>query len=253
MWNSVTVLHASYDFCICYPMLAVDIVRPLSTLPGTRLNQVLIIVSPLMVMMFVASITPGPNNLMLMLAGIRFGFAQTLPHLLGVTFGTTLIICVSCAGLATLMLGHPRLVDCMTIICALYLIWMASQLLGFGVRPAVHRDPRDGSRPMRLHEAVMFQFVNPKVWAMALAAASIAARFPFPPAVTMTLVALTTVIVNSPCIALWAACGKVLRRQLDDARTRRIFEGFMALLVLGTAVWIAWPVLVKVAIFRAPI
>jgi len=106
---------------------------------------------------------------------------------------------------------------------------------------------------MRLHEAVMFQFVNPKVWAMALAAASIAARFPFPPAVTMTLVALTTVIVNSPCIALWAACGKVLRRQLDDARTRRIFEGFMALLVLGTAVWIAWPVLVKVAIFRAPI
>jgi threonine/homoserine/homoserine lactone efflux protein len=234
-------------------MLAADIVRPHCTPSVMRLNQVLIIVSPLMVMMFVASITPGPNNLMLMLAGTRFGFAQTLPHLLGVTFGTTLIICISCAGLATLMLGHPRLVDCMTVACALYLMWMASQLLGLGARSTARGDPEDRSRPMRLHEAVMFQFVNPKVWAMALAAASIAARFPFAPAVTMTLVALTTVIVNSPCIALWAACGKVLRRQLDDARIRRIFDGFMAVLVVGTAVWIAWPVLAKIQIFIAPI
>jgi threonine/homoserine/homoserine lactone efflux protein len=219
----------------------------------TRLNQVLIVVSPLIVMMFVASITPGPNNLMLMLAGTRFGFAQTLPHLLGVTFGTMLVICITCAGLGTLMLGHPRVADCMTIACALYLMWMASRLLGIGSRSTARSDPEDRSRPMRLHEAVMFQFVNPKVWAMALAAASIAARFPFAPAVTMTLVALITIIVNSPCIALWAACGKVLRRRLDDARTRRIFEGFMALLVVGTAIWIAWPLLARAAVFRGPI
>jgi threonine/homoserine/homoserine lactone efflux protein len=94
----------------------------------------------------------------------------------------------------------------------------------------------------------MFQFVNPKVWTMAVAAASIAARFPFAPAVSMTVVALTTVLVNSPCIALWAACGKVMRRQLDDARTRRIFDASMALLVAATAIWIAWPVLVRVPI-----
>jgi threonine/homoserine/homoserine lactone efflux protein len=201
-----------------------------------------------MVMMFVASITPGPNNLMLMLAGTRFGFAQTVPHLLGVTGGTVLIICITCAGLGTLMLGHPRVVDCMTIACALYLLWMATRLLGLGARSARagNGDPADRSRPMRLHEAVMFQFVNPKVWTMAVAAAGIAARFPFPPAVSMTVVALTTAIVNSPCIALWAACGKVMRRQLDDAPTRRIFDGSMALLVVLTAIWIAWPVLVRV-------
>jgi threonine/homoserine/homoserine lactone efflux protein len=201
-----------------------------------------------MVMMFVASITPGPNNLMLMLAGTRFGFAQTVPHLLGVTGGTVLIICITCAGLGTLMLGHPRVVDCMTIACALYLLWMATRLLGLGARSARagNGDPADRSRPMRLHEAVMFQFVNPKVWTMAVAAAGIAARFPFPPAVSMTVVALTTAIVNSPCIALWAACGKVMRRHLDDARTRRIFDGSMALLVVLTAIWIAWPVLVRV-------
>jgi threonine/homoserine/homoserine lactone efflux protein len=198
-----------------------------------------------MVMMFVSSITPGPNNLMLMLAGTRFGFAQTVPHLLGVTGGTVLVICTTYAGLGTLMLGHPRVVDWMTIACALYLLWMATRLLGLGARSAAG-DPVHRSRPMQVHEAVMFQFVNPKVWTMAVAASSIAARFPFSPAVSMTVVAMTTAIVNSPCIALWAACGKVIRRRLEDARSRRIFDGSMALLVALTAIWIAWPVLVRV-------
>jgi threonine/homoserine/homoserine lactone efflux protein len=210
------------------------------------LNQILIIVSPLVVMMFVSSITPGPNNLMLMLAGTRFGFTETVPHLLGVTGGTVLVICITYAGLGTLMLGHPRVVDCMTLACALYLLWMATRLLGLGARSAAAGDPVHRSRPMQVHEAVMFQFVNPKVWTMAVAASSIAARFPFSPAVSMTVVALTTAIVNSPCIALWAACGKVIRRRLEDARTRRIFDGSMALLVVLTAIWIAWPVLVRV-------
>ena len=214
--------------------------------PVPRLSQILIIVPPLMVMMFVSSITPGPNNLMLMLAGTRFGFAQTVPHLLGVTGGTVLVICTTYAGLGTLMLGHPRVVDCMTLACALYLLWMATRLLGLGARSAANANPVDRPRPMQVHEAVMFQFVNPKVWTMAVAASSIAARFPFSPAVSMTVVALTTAIVNSPCIALWAACGKVIRRRLEDARTRRIFDGFMALLVVLTAIWIAWPVLVRV-------
>src|SRR5277367_3077046 len=209
------------------------------------MNQTLILVLPLMVMLFVSSITPGPNNLMLMLAGTRFGFARTVPHLLGVTGGSVLVICLTCAGLGTLMLGHPRVVDCMTVACALYLLWMATRILGLSVRSDATGDPADRSRPMQFHEAVLFQFVNPKVWTMAVAASSIAARFPFSSAVSLTVVALTAAIVNSPCIALWAACGKVMQRRLDDAPARRIFNGSMALLVLLTAVWVAWPVLAR--------
>jgi threonine/homoserine/homoserine lactone efflux protein len=75
-----------------------------------------------MVMMFVASITPGPNNLMLMLAGTRFGFARTMPHLLGVTAGTVLVICMTYAGLGTVILRHHLAVDCLTVMRALYLM-----------------------------------------------------------------------------------------------------------------------------------
>jgi threonine/homoserine/homoserine lactone efflux protein len=56
---------------------------------------------------------------------------------------------------------------------------------------------------------------------------------------------MTTAIVNSPCIALWAAFGRVMRHQLDDSRIRRLFDGSMALLVVATAIWIVWPLLVR--------
>jgi threonine/homoserine/homoserine lactone efflux protein len=213
------------------------------------MNQFALHVSPLVVLMFVASITPGPNNLMLMLAGTRFGFMQTVPHLLGVTTGTVLVICLTYCGLGALMLGHPRLVNVMTLACGAYLLWLASRLIRpevvaqDDVRIAQSEEPV--RRPMRAVEAILFQFVNPKVWTMALAATSIAARFPFSPAASIAVVATTTAVVNSPCIALWAAFGKVMRRRLDNARTRRWFDGSMAALVVVTAIWIVWPVLTR--------
>jgi threonine/homoserine/homoserine lactone efflux protein len=206
-------------------------------------------VLPLAAMIFVTSITPGPNNLMLMLAGTRFGFVRTLPHLAGVSLGGALVICLTYAGLGAVMLRHPRVVDAMSVACAAYLLWLASRLwkpskpspasgAGSG-RPAAE------PRPMRFREAVLFQFVNPKVWTMGLAAASIAGRFTFPPAESLAVVGLVAIGINSPCIALWAACGRVMRRQLEHAATRRWFDGTMALLILATAAWILRPVLAR--------
>jgi threonine/homoserine/homoserine lactone efflux protein len=206
------------------------------------MNHFALYVSPLIVLMFVSSITPGPNNLMLMLAGTRFGFLKTVPHLVGVTAGAVLVICLTYCGLGAMMLGHPRLVSAMTVACGVYLLWMARALL-LPAAPSAPDAQTSGTRPLRLHEAMLFQFVNPKVWTMALAATSIAARFPFSPLTSVAVIACTTTVVNSPCIALWAACGKVMRHKLADGRTRRWFDGSMALLVIATAIWIVWPVL----------
>ncbi|MBC7156417.1 MAG: hypothetical protein H5U20_02755 [Rhodobacteraceae bacterium] len=49
---------------------------------------------------FVSSITPGPNNAMLMASGANFGLRRTLPHLSGVVLGFTAMVLVLGAGLA---------------------------------------------------------------------------------------------------------------------------------------------------------
>ena len=49
---------------------------------------------------FVTSITPGPNNLMLMASGANFGFRRTIPHMLGVGLGFVFMVVMIGAGLA---------------------------------------------------------------------------------------------------------------------------------------------------------
>ncbi len=49
---------------------------------------------------FVSSITPGPNNLMLMASGANFGFRRTIPHMTGVGLGFVFMILVLGMGLA---------------------------------------------------------------------------------------------------------------------------------------------------------
>jgi threonine/homoserine/homoserine lactone efflux protein len=48
----------------------------------------------LIVFAFVASITPGPNNLMLLASGVNYGFRRSIPHMLGICIGFMLMIFV---------------------------------------------------------------------------------------------------------------------------------------------------------------
>src|SRR5260221_3171389 len=83
----------------------------------------------LLIIMFVMSITPGPNNLMLLSSGARFGLRRTLPHLLGITSGFLLVLLVTFAGVGAVILTYPSLKNGLTVACVLYLLWLRYQLL----------------------------------------------------------------------------------------------------------------------------
>lgn len=42
----------------------------------------------LLVFAFVTSVTPGPNNFMLLASGVNFGFWRTVPHMFGIAAGS---------------------------------------------------------------------------------------------------------------------------------------------------------------------
>src|ERR1700688_929488 len=92
-------------------------------------NTVLHNAPPLVIFMVVMSITPGPNNLMLLSSGARFGLRRTLPHLLGITSGFLLVLLVTYAGVGAIILTYPSLKNVLTVACVLYLLWLGYQLL----------------------------------------------------------------------------------------------------------------------------
>ena len=200
--------------------------------------------APLATFMFVSSITPGPNNLMLLASGIRFGFGRTVPHLLGITGGMLLLLLVADAGVAALLATWPAVGGAMTMACSLYLLWLALALLRDDGTPG---EGPAAQRPLGAFGAAMFQFVNPKAWAMAVAACALGERLPLAPAPRLLLLLAVTAAINLPCVAVWALFGRGMRQSLRQAELRRTFNWAMAALVLATAVWMLRPLALGLA------
>jgi len=180
----------------------------------------------------VMSITPGPNNVMLLASGARFGFTRTLPHMLGISAGFALQTALVCAGFGIVQPWIASGQAALTWIGIAYMGWLAWRLLRAG--PVGTAD--DTAQPLAAWQSALFQWLNPKAWVMALTVASV-----FLPAgadlrFALAGIALVLVLVNLPCVALWAAFGTALRRWLADSRWRLVFNGLMAGLLVWTAV-----------------
>lgn len=179
---------------------------------------------------FVSSITPGPNNLMLMTSGTNFGFRRTVPHLLGVALGFVLMIVLVGLGLAELFARYPVARQVLTWVSVAYLLFLAWKV-------ATAQPPGEGQagtgRPLTFVQAALFQWVNPKAWTMALTGVTVYMP-PVDPWIGLALVAGLFGLVNLPSVALWAAMGVKLRRWLSDARRLRMFNVAAALLLVGS-------------------
>ena len=183
----------------------------------------------LVVFTFATSITPGPNNMMIMASGANFGLKASLPHLAGITCGFLSLIFLCGVGLAGVFTAFPILHEILKWGGAAYLLWLAFKIgtaKGIGTKAA-------GARPMRFWEAVAFQAVNPKGWAMALGAVSTYVP-PKPYLPNLIVAVLMFGIVGLPCTSTWAAFGVGLRRFLDRPAVLRAFNVTMALLLVAS-------------------
>lgn len=189
--------------------------------------------SALIVYYFIMFATPGPNNAMLTASGIKFGYIKTLPHLIGIPLGHFLQIILVSYGLGNIFLKLPSLHFYMKILCFIYLLYLSWKMLGsFSIVK------KESGRPLRLYEASLFQFINPKAWTVAITA--VAGFFPLEESffkATMFL-ALTAPFICFPSISLWALFGSTLRIFANNLKTKKIIEYILALLLILTALFI---------------
>ncbi len=167
-------------------------------------------VLPLVTFAFVMSITPGPNNLMLLASGANFGFRRTIPHMLGVSLGFVLVAFLMGIGLAGLFDTFPWLHIVLTAVSVVYLLWLAWKI----ARAAPPEPGAAKGKPMTFLQAAAFQWVNPKVWAMALTAVTIYA--PGDTALAILSVAAIFGAVNLPSVSTWCLLGQGMQRVLTD-------------------------------------
>lgn len=177
---------------------------------------------------FVTTVTPGPNNLMLMASGANFGFRRTVPHMLGIAGGVSLMALLVGLGLMALFEALPLLGGILKVVSVLYLLWLAYKIAT--AAPIEVREAK--AQPMTLIQAAAFQWINPKAWAMCLSAITIYA--PDRTLLSVAIVAGAFALVSLPAISVWAWLGTVIRRWLSSPRRLQVFNLTMAALLVAS-------------------
>ncbi len=182
---------------------------------------------------FVTTITPGPNNAMLLASGLTFGFWRTGPHLLGIAIGFAAMVVAVGLGAGELFKLIPYLHEILRGVATVYLLYLAWRIAR-AIPAEGGRGP--AARPLGFLQAAAFQWVNPKAWIMSIGAIS---TYTVPEAFTASvlLIALAYLVIGGPCIALWAGFGSAMRRLMSDPRRVRRINRAMALLLAASALY----------------
>lgn len=180
---------------------------------------------------FVATVTPGPNNLMLMASGANFGVRRTVPHMLGISFGMFTMVGLVGVGLIRVFEIWPVTGIVLKVVGVVYLLYLAVK-----IATAAPLETESGTevepRPFSFVQAALFQLVNPKAWTIMVTALSVYA--PARELGSVFLVAAAFVLIGLPSISLWAAFGERLRGFLSAPLRLRYFNIAVAALLVAS-------------------
>lgn len=185
--------------------------------------------------MFLGLFSPGPNVIMLTASGARFGFRRSLPHLFGVVLGVGVIGAVTGLGVGALILANPALALVLKSLAAGWILYMAWNYFNATRRPAAQAS--DDGRPMTLWQAVLFQWINPKVWAVAFAA-SAGYGAGLGPFLDSARLATAFSSVNLFVCLFWTSAGALLTTLLSSPIRWKVFMRIMAALLALSALMV---------------
>lgn len=188
--------------------------------------------SGLLLYAFATSASPGPNIVLVTASGAKFGVRATLSHMYGIAAGFTFLLAIVGAGVGGILLGLPWLSDVMRALAAGYLVYLG---LSIATSVGLAENGRGRGGPLSFNQAVLFQWVNPKAWAVAFGAMA-GFQDPAMPFRDAVLIALTFGVISVPISLLWASGGVVMRR---------LFQGRALNVVLGLLVFTAVAILLS--------
>lgn len=184
---------------------------------------------------FATSITPGPNNLMLLASGLNHGVRRSLPHYFGIALGFMLMIVLLGLGFGALFVEFPEVFVIIKVLGVSYLLFLAWKIANAGRQDA--SDQR--KKPLSFMQAAVFQWVNPKAWIMAIGAIT---AFTVQERIveSVTAVSLVFLFASISCQGVWLLAGRTLQRFLNDDHRLRIFNVTMAILLVASVVPMAF-------------
>jgi threonine/homoserine/homoserine lactone efflux protein len=184
---------------------------------------------------FVTSITPGPNNFLLLSYGKKFGLQKAGSLMLGIAVGFSVMLYITGYGVAGIVSRNAMLGIILRIISSLWLLYLAFVLCKLNA----DNESADLSKT-GFTQGFLLQFVNPKAWIMAVSGAS--AFLPHLQNIHLSvfIFAFLFALVGFPCMVCWVYLGDTISKLLKSERAHRNLSYFLfGLMVLSIImIWI---------------
>ena len=180
------------------------------------------------------SITPGPNNLMLLSYGKAYGFSDSRNVMLGIFLGFFLMLCSAGYGISKIIMNNPTAGLALKIVGSLWMLYLAFVLrkLSVDVEP-------DKKAAIGFGQAFFMQFVNLKAWIMAISGAS--AFLPQSDNIHLNvfIYALSFGLVGFPCMIVWLKMGDVIAKIIKSEKASQMlgYTMFSLMIVSIVTIW----------------
>lgn len=179
----------------------------------------------------IATLSPGGATTLATASGVRFGYQRSVPLMLGIAAGLAILSTAGATGLAALMAALPALQLAIKVAGTVYLVWLAWQIWGAG-RPQSAQ--QDNQRPIGFVSGVALLLLNPKGWAMTMAAAASFAALASDPFVLAAIMAATFAIAALTSLSLWCLGGALLSQLLTKEAQWRLVNRTLAVLLVAS-------------------
>ncbi len=176
---------------------------------------------------FSTTITPGPNNIMIMSSGVNYGIKASVPHYLGICLGFPLMVLLVGLGFAVFFEQFPALHQLIKVLGTAYLLYLA-----WKIASADPQSIKTGkSKALTFWQAVLFQWVNGKAWVMASGAMAAFTTVAGVYWLEVSAITLAFLLVAFPCVGAWLLFGAMLKTLLNQPLAQRLFNVAMGLIL----------------------
>ncbi|MDB3969076.1 LysE family translocator [Candidatus Pelagibacter ubique] len=170
--------------------------------------------------------TPGPNNAVASYSGFNFGIKKTIPLIMGVWLGYTVLVILINFVLISTFIKYPLTQEVIRILGTLFLIYLAYKI-------SFSETSKEGKKinPVKFIDTFTFQFLNPKG---VMAAITLISKFVLEndylnSSLTVIIVCSLTALTS---ITAWAFLGKFLRNFATNNNFIKRFNYAMSLLLI---------------------
>lgn len=181
---------------------------------------------------FSTTITPGPNNVMIMSSGVNYGVRASMPHFLGICLGFPLMVLLVGFGFGVIFEKFPNLHQLIKVVGVVYLLWLAWHIAS--AEPKAIK--RGDKKPFTFWQAALFQWVNAKAWMMASGAVAAYTTVQGNPVMEVVAITLAFLLMAFPCVGVWLLFGSLLRKVLSNSLFQRVFNITMGLILVASII-----------------